>query len=52
MIEFLGIKDFLLESLLKAIKLHKDRSHLVQVERTVNKKGKTFIQKFWIRPRP
>ena len=51
MIEFLGIKDFLLESLFKAVKLHKDRSKLVQVERTVtNKNGTTFIMKVWVRP--
>lgn len=52
------VKQYLLEELQKAIKkLAKMRgstkgSHagLVQVERTVNKKGTTFTQKFWIKP--
>ena len=52
------VKQYLLEELQKAIKkLAKMRgstkgSHagLVQVERTVNKKGTIFTQKFWIKP--
>ena len=50
MIQYFGLKESLLKDLLKSFKLHKDRSHLVQVERTVTKKGKTFIQKFWVKP--
>lgn len=39
-------KSALLEPLMKS----KQRTGLVQVERTVTKKGTTFIQKFWTRP--
>ena len=39
-------KSTLLEPLIKS----KQRTGLVQVERTVTKKGTTFTQKFWTRP--
>ena len=58
MIEYNTVKTDLLEILEKALKKlgklhgkHKgDHTGLVQVERTVNKKGTTFIQTFWIKP--
>ena len=38
------------EWLLKSVDLHKNRSQLVMVQRTVHKHGRTFQQHFWIAP--
>lgn len=38
------------KSVLEDLEKSKNRTGLVQVERTVYKKGTTFTQKFWIRP--
>lgn len=46
LIHYHNLKDWLL----KAANLHKDRSKLVMVQRTVSKHGRTFQQHFWISP--
>lgn len=47
MIQWYGIKEWLL---MKAVNMIKNRQGLVQVERVVTKRGKTFTQHFWVLP--